>query len=230
MTYSQILQIEDADIGRIHMYHEGLFLRAYQQSAFLLHTSVYPFKVSRRFIKAVNETVYSVGFPYESRYKWLKNLKTEWSVDSSSVVCYPDAIFSETEYEHWKESVVVVAADAFTPHTRMIENAPVYKTAYDLLTQVTALMANVSHNAREPYAVRLKTLCCGLAFNIRNLYDVPDRSALLSQSLEYCEEIKFLLQLLKDLKDISLASFALSGERIVSVSKQLTALRGEVTA
>lgn len=90
MTYSQILQIEDSDIGRIHMYHEGLFLRAYQQSAFLLHTTVYPFKVSRRFIKAVNKTVYSVGFPYESRYKWLKNLKTE--------------------YEHWKESVVFVAA------------------------------------------------------------------------------------------------------------------------
>lgn len=45
-----------------------------------------------------------------------------------------------------------------------------------------------------------------------------------------CSEIKFALQVLKDLKEISVNTFALASERVVSVSKQLSALRGKVTA
>jgi hypothetical protein len=62
------------------------------------------------------------------------------------------------------------------------------------------------------------------------LYDVADRDAHIATALEFCSEIKFALQVLKDLKEISLNTFALASERIVSVSKQLSALRGKVTA
>jgi hypothetical protein len=48
--------------------------------------------------------------------------------------------------------------------------------------------------------------------------------------LEYCNEIKFALQLLKDLKEISVNTYALASERIVSVSKQLSVLREKVKA
>ena len=53
------------------------------------------------------------------------------------------------------------------------------------------------------------------------LYDVADRDAHIDVALEYCSEIKFAMQALKDLKDlkeISLNTFALASERIVSVS------------
>lgn len=62
------------------------------------------------------------------------------------------------------------------------------------------------------------------------LYDVPDRDAQINKALDFCSEIKFVLQVLKDLKEISVNTFALASERVVSASKQLSALRGKVTA
>ena len=62
------------------------------------------------------------------------------------------------------------------------------------------------------------------------MYDVKDKETQIIKALEFCDEIKFVLQLFKDLKEISINTFALASERVVSVSKQLSALRGKVTA
>ena len=62
------------------------------------------------------------------------------------------------------------------------------------------------------------------------LYEVLNRDAHIDKALELCSEIKFALQVLKDLKEISVNTFALASERVVSVSKQLSALRGKAMA
>lgn len=49
MTFSEILAVEDANTDRIYLYREGLFLKAYERSAFLCHRHVHAFKLSRRF-------------------------------------------------------------------------------------------------------------------------------------------------------------------------------------
>ena len=85
--------------------------------------------------------------------------------------------------------------------------------------------AHISKNVSNPLGLRLKDLAYKLCYSVRMLYDVADRDAHIDVALEYCSEIKFALQVLKDLKEMSVNTFSLASERIVSVSKQLSALR-----
>jgi len=226
MTFAEILSLEENNWNTVYLYREGMFLKAYQQSACLVYLHIKEFKLSKRYIKSVNENVYSLGFPHSSAPKWLKGFPYH-DVNEKLVLCEIGKTLSETEYEQWKETVIVNAGDRYTPHTHVIEKAPVYKNAYDLLTQVFTFSVNVSRNAQNPLCDRLKTLCYEMCYLVRNLYDSENRTDVIDKAKSKCNEIEYILQILKDLKEISLKSFALASERTVSVSKQLTALRVE---
>lgn len=229
MTFKEILAREESNVDSIWLYREGLFVKAYDRSAFFAHTLIHEFKVSRRYIKSVNADVYSVGFPEMTVPKWLNAYVYE-TVQDGLIRCYTRSSFDEVAFQNWKECVSVNVGDRFTPHTAIIEKAPVYKTAYDLLLQVLSFSKNVSKHNFSPVCQRLKELSYSLSYSVRTLYDVADRDSHIQNALEMCSEIGFLLQLLKDLKEISLKTYALASERIVSVSRQLSALRGKVTA
>ena len=104
-----------------------------------------------------------------------------------------------------------------TPYSRVIENAPVYKIAYDVLIQVTLISKNISKNCHAPFGVHLKELAYEACKLVGSVYD------------EKGEELCFLLQFLKDMKEISLDSYSMLSEKIQSVSKQLSLLRRKVT-
>ncbi len=229
MTYREILDSEAQNSDSIYLYREGMFMKAYERSAFFAHTLIHPFKLSCRYIKSVNSDVISLGFPEATVPKWLNGFVYEWAADGL-IRCRTRKQFDETEFQNWKEVSTLNASDRYTPHTAVIEKAPVYKTAYDLLTQVYSFSVHISKNVSNPVGLRLKELCYSLAYSVRTLYDVPDRASHIDSALETASEIKFILQILKDLKEIPVKTFALASERIVSVSKQLSALRGKVTA
>jgi hypothetical protein len=48
MTYREILERESQNVDRIYLYSEGLFLKAYDRSAYFVYVLVHPFKVSCR--------------------------------------------------------------------------------------------------------------------------------------------------------------------------------------
>ncbi len=229
MTYREILAREAQNSDSIYLYREGMFMKAYERSAFFAHTLIHPFKLSCRYIKAVNSDVFSLGFPEATVPKWLNGFVYEY-VQDGLIRCRTRREFDEVEFQNWKEVSSVNASDRYTPHTAVIEKAPVYKTAYDLLTQVYGFSVHISKNVSNPVGVRLKGLCYRLCYSVRTLYDVPDKDSHIASALDAAQEIKFILQLLKDLKEIPVNTYALSSERIVSVSKQLSALRGKVTA
>ena len=62
--------MEDANPGRVYLYPEGAFYKAYQKSAWLLCTRVHPFKVSARELKGLEGPLLSVGFPQSSLDKF----------------------------------------------------------------------------------------------------------------------------------------------------------------
>ena len=138
----------------------------------------------------------------------------------------------EIEYQNWLELARVQAnpGDRYTTYTSVIENQPVYKTAYDALSHILDFSKNVEKNLREPYAVKAKQLSYDITFSIRMLYDVSDREEQIDKIVAWCKELVFVLQVLKDMRQISLDAFALCSERIVSVSKQLEGLRRTATA
>lgn len=66
MKTSDILTLELANKGEIHLYKEGVFWKAYQQSAYLFHTRVCPYQVKTKYIKCIGKSVASSGFPDSS--------------------------------------------------------------------------------------------------------------------------------------------------------------------
>jgi hypothetical protein len=204
-------------------------MKAYERSAYFAHTLIHEFKLSKRYIKSVNMDVISLGFPEQTVPKWLNGYVYEY-VQDGLIRCRTRKKFDEVEFHNWKEVANVNVGDRFTPHTSVIEKAPVYKTAYDFLTQVIEFSAHISKNVSNPIGLRLKEVSYQLCYSVRVLYDISDRYDHLGKALEYCNEIKFALQLLKDLKEISVNTYALASERIVSVSKQLSVLREKVKA
>lgn len=64
MSTQDIIDIEEQNEDSIFLYKEGIFWKAYQQSAFLVVTHFRPdFKIKIRDMKCVAQKVYSVGFP-----------------------------------------------------------------------------------------------------------------------------------------------------------------------
>lgn len=229
MTFREIISREEQNEDSIWLYREGMFMKAYERSAFFAHTLIHEFKLSKRYIKTVNMDVISCGFPQQTVPKWLNGYVYEY-VEDGLIRCHMRRRFDEVEFHNWKEVVSVNVGDRYTPHTAVIERAPVYKVAYDLLVQTMAFSANVSKNVADPIGVRLKELVYRLCYSVRMLYDVPDKDAHIDEALKFCSEIKYILQVMKDLKEISINTYALASERIVSVSKQLSSLRGKVKA
>ena len=79
--------------------------------------------------------VISLGFPEQTIPKWLNGYVYEW-VQDGLLRCHMRKAFDEVEFHNWKEVVSVNVGDRFTPHTVVIEKSPLYKVAYDLMTQV----------------------------------------------------------------------------------------------
>ena len=59
MTFREILDREDQNVDSIWLYREGMFMKAYERSAFFAHTLIHEFKLSKRYIKIVNMDVIS---------------------------------------------------------------------------------------------------------------------------------------------------------------------------
>lgn len=224
MTCKEILELESTNTNCIYLHYEGTFLRAYERSAYFAHRYIHEFKVTKTYIKVVNQDVVRVGFPVNVFEKWAHGYVHEW-VDEKLAKIEMREPFDEMDYINWKDAQVLNPNDKFTPHTAIIEKTPVYKTAYDYLLQVFTFSKNISKDVNSVVGKQLKEQSYRMCYNVRILYDVPDRNAHIDETTSLCNEILFILQLLKDLREISLNTFVLASERIVSVSKQLSGLR-----
>lgn len=77
MTYKEIKKLESDNLTKIILYKEGLFLRAYEKSAFSLCT-LYGFKPIRRKVKSLgNQDIVYAGFISILVRNYLKNKMME---------------------------------------------------------------------------------------------------------------------------------------------------------
>jgi hypothetical protein len=60
MAFREIIGREDQNMDNIWMYREGMFMKAYERSAFFAHTLIHEFKLSKPYIKTVNMDVISL--------------------------------------------------------------------------------------------------------------------------------------------------------------------------
>ena len=101
-TVKEILNSEtQKKKGDILLFEEGLFLKAYEQSAFALH-SKWKLKPTCKYVKTVDQLVVSVGFPKMA----LKNYFPDAELSSSPMVVtgeYPGS--TSEEVTTWKNSL-----------------------------------------------------------------------------------------------------------------------------
>ena len=102
MTFREIIDREDQNTDSIWLNREGMFMKAYERSAFFAHTQIHEFKLSKRYIKTVNMDVISLCFPEQTVPKWLNGYVYEW-VQDGLLRYRMRKKFDEVEFHNWKE-------------------------------------------------------------------------------------------------------------------------------
>lgn len=137
MTKLEIYRLEENNEGKVYLFPEGLFYKAYEKSAFLLCKLVHPFKVSIRSYKGIKDSIASIGFPKSS----LENFSSKLEQDISTLPPQPGSGFCE-----WKERQSAVLTD-YNSSLRY-NNLPVYGKAYQLLLEITVLCSCLDRRFR----------------------------------------------------------------------------------
>lgn len=91
-----------AQANKLVMFKEGMFYKLYNQNAMWFVNHIKPYKVSVKFVKTVNQDVYTIGFPQSvlNTNAFQLNLKLEQ--DTTSYLCYHiDYNLNEQEYAGW---------------------------------------------------------------------------------------------------------------------------------
>jgi hypothetical protein len=104
MTYKEIIQIEKDNPHSINLFHEGIFYKAYERSAYMMCKKIHPFKVSKKFIKIIDMDVVSIGFPENSLTKWFEKDKLHHNDDGTiniSIECAED----DSLFVEWKTTL-----------------------------------------------------------------------------------------------------------------------------
>ena len=105
-TYIDILKFEeDAPKNTIRLIKSGEFYRAYNHSAWLFHCCIAEHKVMRKYVKALKQDIFYVGFPNKSLFNNIgerNSVKTESGFDIELSI---QELPNEEEYEIWVASV-----------------------------------------------------------------------------------------------------------------------------
>jgi len=231
MTQQEIITKEESNFNSIWLYLEGSFYKAYERSAFAFCTRVKDYKILRKESKTLGRDILYVGFPMSAKDRTLSGCMVN-VIDEKTLQIVVSRPIDENDFQKWRDAQEVEQASRamLSPYTKVIEKTPVYKLSYDILRQVILLSKNVSKNCQEPFAVKAKQLSYESCNKIRRFYDSsPETQIIIVKELSpILEELCFLLQLLKDEKEISLNSYAMLSEMIQSVRKQLSLLQRKV--
>ncbi len=110
-TYQDVIKFEtETPPGTIRLIKSGEFYRAYNHSAWLFHCCIASHKVMRKYIKALKEDVYYLGFPEKSLFGNIgerNSTKTEYGFD---IELTADEIPDESGFETWKATIDVEAS------------------------------------------------------------------------------------------------------------------------
>lgn len=119
MSIQEITTQEDCNTGEIHLHKEGIFWKAYQQSAYLFTQEVRAFKISKKWVKSVGRErkVVSLGFPQNALEQYF-NKEQLTEVDEKQLLITGYSLRTE-DYQQWLESLPLTVRRA---SERKLEN------------------------------------------------------------------------------------------------------------
>ncbi len=234
-TIKDILQIErNRDRSRLVLFQEGKFWKAYEHSAYVL-TQYYNFKPTKKYVKSIDEEVISVGFPKEQLAKYLNNavLENDEKICRTNMPCSQDiqAFIEWKAYTLLKENTVTTKKELFVPKEWKTknkvfqeENLPVFKLVYDLLLRVFNEAQKMTKDFRYTIGENLKTNLLRIVVCIYHANDekeISKKITHIADAIDKLLEVKLLVRILHDCKQISLKKYALLCEQIVVAEKHL---------
>jgi hypothetical protein len=236
MTKQEIINFEQAANGStITLVKEGMFWRAYEQSAYLFTRLFWPdLKVNGGFVKAVGKEVFYVGFPDASLQGKVVDKLPE--VPGSRLVSRTDnmvviAGLPPLEgFDEWKQSYVLLREQANEQMQPFYGKLPLYKAVYDFFQEMVNLTRHFPKDLH--YTLGDKIVEHSLEMNLwlyRVLHlpkDAADYPRMKSVSIERIEElletVRFLLRTSFDMKLYNVERFAGVSAHIDSIGKQLS--------
>lgn len=123
---------KEAPHGIIRLVKCGEFYRAYNHSAWLFHTCVIEYKVIRKYVKALSEDVYYVGFPEKSLFNNIGDRKSEKTEYGFDIMLNLEEIPEESGFQQWIHSVATQQSSksdffAISPNDTELEREVVRK-------------------------------------------------------------------------------------------------------
>lgn len=221
MTKLEIVARERRSDGTVLLYPEGMFYKAYEQSAFILCTKVHPFKVSVRELKGMDGPLVSVGFPQSSLSRWTAESSIEPYGDGVMAVHLPGNI-DLSGFPEWKSGLEPKAAASREKPTPD-RSIPVYGATYRLTVDVTQLCARLERTYRYSLGEELRGSLMKALLDITFASDKEQRLARIRSAREAVEEAQLCLRLLNDLKAITDKRYVPFIDATEDIKKQLAA-------
>ena len=110
-SFEQIIKFEnEKPNGVVRLVEANGFYRAYNHSAYLFHQAIVRHKVTRKFVKNINQQLVYIGFPVDrllERIGTRSHKKTEYGYDVELAV---DELPNDEGYDEWRETVPTEAA------------------------------------------------------------------------------------------------------------------------
>lgn len=234
-TIKEILQEERSrENDRLVLFLEGKFWKAYERSAYIM-SQRYNFKPTKRFIKLVGEDVVSVGFPQEQLEKYLPNAEME----KDGKRCYMLLRFlpDEDAFREWKSSTLIKEPKPKDvrklnipeewlqkPQVMKEENLPVFKMVYDLLLRLFHEASKMHKDFRYTLGEDLKQNLLRVEVCIYHAHDekeVADKVKYIAVAIDKMLEVRLIVRILHDCKQLPLKKYALLCEQMVEIEKNL---------
>ena len=104
MNLKEKLEAEQQDEPLVLLYMEGMFWKAYEQSAMRFTKEVKAYKLQKRYVKTVNSEIVSMGFPNGSLQDVLKG-RDFMKVNEKLISFRVETAFTAAEFEEWKSAL-----------------------------------------------------------------------------------------------------------------------------
>lgn len=140
-TISQILSFETQNVRHIRLYREGIFLKAYERSAYAFIVGVQQFMVKKKFVKCVNQEIVSIGFPSEGLYKHFSKEKVKEIENGVQIELEQDIDLAA--FEQWKQGIALTIEKpkaAPPPPASVVVHGSVSSAVPSSLSEQEALM------------------------------------------------------------------------------------------
>lgn len=127
--------IEQEQNGCLHLYKEGSFWRAYEQSAYYFVQYIKPYKLLKRYFKIVHQEVVYLGFPLKNMEAHLAALPQGITVDEQSDDYIRLCGFEDAgDFQAWKARQPLLPDASGQPKAPVSNTPPVADCFYRLQT------------------------------------------------------------------------------------------------